>query len=346
MTTASSDYRNLLVLAPHVPQRVAHLADRGIGAHRVDEQRHRVVVARAALPSAGRATDAPDSRHGRALTCASRASCVSPAVSSMYRMPIDASVLATELVDADDDLLASPPPPAGSGRRSRQSPSADSRVRSPRPCRPSDRWCRSTPAPPPPGRFVSRSTKYEPPSGSTTSATPVSYAMICCVRSASVAASAVGSASASSSELVWSDCAPASTGGQRLERRPDDVVVGLLRGERHAGGLGVKPQLPRPRILGLEAVAHHTRPDPAGGAVLRDLLEEVAVGVEEEGDARRERVHVEPGVDPVLHVLDPVAQRECQLLRGRRPRLPDVVPAHRDRVPLGHVLGAERRRCR
>ena len=36
-------------------------------------------------------------------------------------------------------------------------------------------------------------------------------AMICCVRSASVAASSVGSASASSSELVCSDCVPPST---------------------------------------------------------------------------------------------------------------------------------------
>jgi hypothetical protein len=46
---------------------------------------------------------------------------------------------------------------------------------------------------------VSFSTKYDPPSGSTTFVTPLSCAMICCVRSASVAASAVGSASASSS---------------------------------------------------------------------------------------------------------------------------------------------------
>ena len=35
--------------------------------------------------------------------------------------------------------------------------------------------------------------------------------MICCVRSASVAASAVGSASASSSELVCSELVPPST---------------------------------------------------------------------------------------------------------------------------------------
>ena len=58
---------------------------------------------------------------------------------------------------------------------------------------------------------VSASTKYEPPSGSTVFATPLSWAMICCVRSASVAASAVGRASASSSELVWSELVPPST---------------------------------------------------------------------------------------------------------------------------------------
>ena len=41
--------------------------------------------------------------------------------------------------------------------------------------------------------------------------TPVSWAMICCVRSAMVAVSFVGSASASSSELVCSDLVPPST---------------------------------------------------------------------------------------------------------------------------------------
>ena len=58
---------------------------------------------------------------------------------------------------------------------------------------------------------VSFSTKYDPPSGSTTLVTPLSWAMICCVRSAIVAASFVGSASASSSELVCSELVPPST---------------------------------------------------------------------------------------------------------------------------------------
>ena len=58
---------------------------------------------------------------------------------------------------------------------------------------------------------VSRSTKYEPPNGSTVFVTPLSCAMICWVRSASVAAAAVGSARASSSEFVWSELVPPIT---------------------------------------------------------------------------------------------------------------------------------------
>ena len=50
-----------------------------------------------------------------------------------------------------------------------------------------------------------------PPTGSTVFVTPDSHAMICCVRSASRAASAVGSARASSLEFVCSDCAPPRT---------------------------------------------------------------------------------------------------------------------------------------
>ena len=42
-------------------------------------------------------------------------------------------------------------------------------------------------------------------------ATPVSSAMICWVRSAIFTAKSVGSASVSSSELVWSDLVPPST---------------------------------------------------------------------------------------------------------------------------------------
>ena len=109
--------------------------------------------------------------------------------------------------------------------------------------------------------------------------------------------------------------------GERLQRRAHDVVVGLLRGERDAGGLGVEAQLPRPLVARLEAIAHDLGPELARGAELGDLLEEVVVRVEEERDARREVVDGQTGVDAVLHVLDAVAQRERQLLQRRRSRL-------------------------
>ena len=60
-------------------------------------------------------------------------------------------------------------------------------------------------------RSVISSSATAPPTGSTVMGTPLSYAMICCVRSATVAASSLGSESASSKEFVWSDCAPPST---------------------------------------------------------------------------------------------------------------------------------------
>src|SRR5439155_18328103 len=80
--------------------------------------------------------------------------------------------------------------------------------------------------------------------------------------------------------------------GQRLARRPRDVELRLLRGERYAGGLGVEAQLPRPLLLRAVSLAHPARPYPPGGAELRDLLEEIDVRIEEEGETGREIIDV------------------------------------------------------
>ena len=69
---------------------------------------------------------------------------------------------------------------------------------------------------------------------------------------------------------------------QRLDRDADDVVLGLLRGQRRAAGLRVEAQRERLRVRRAEALAHHPRPQPARRAELRHLLEEVVVRVEEE----------------------------------------------------------------
>ena len=92
------------------------------------------------------------------------------------------------------------------------------------------------------------------------------------------------------------------------------------------------------------AVAHPAGPDATGGPVLGDLLEEVDVRVEEERQARRERVDVESGRAPELDVRESVGERERELLCGRRSGFADVVAGHGDRVPLRHLGRAERDR--
>ena len=77
------------------------------------------------------------------------------------------------------------------------------------------------------------------------------------------------------------------------------------------------------------------------GAELGDLFEEVVVAVEEEADARRERVDVQPARERPFHVLDAVGERERQLLGGRRAGLADVVAADAHRVPERHLLRRE-----
>jgi hypothetical protein len=92
------------------------------------------------------------------------------------------------------------------------------------------------------------------------------------------------------------------------------------------------------RVLRLEALLHHPGPEPARRAELGDLLEEVVVDVEEERQPRRERVDLEAGALARLDVRDPVRQGEGDLLRRRRARLADVVPADADRIPARHSL--------
>ncbi len=99
----------------------------------------------------------------------------------------------------------------------------------------------------------------------------------------------------------------------------------------------MKAHPPRARVLRAEALAQLARPDAARRAVLRDLLEEVDLRVEEEAQARREVVDVEAALDRLLDVGQPVLDRERELLRGGRAGLADVVARHADRVPARHL---------
>src|SRR5271154_7260166 len=97
--------------------------------------------------------------------------------------------------------------------------------------------------------------------------------------------------------------------GQRLQRGADDVVLGLLGGERGAGCLRVETKHPRSWVLCAEAVAHDVRPDAPRGAKLGYLLKKIAVGIEEEREARGEAVDHKPGVERGLDVCDAVGER-------------------------------------
>src|SRR5262249_14153046 len=89
------------------------------------------------------------------------------------------------------------------------------------------------------------------------------------------------------------------------------------------------------------ALTQLARPDSAGGTVLRDLLEEVEVRVEEERETGREIVDVEAALDACLDVREAVRERERELLRGSRSGLADVVSGGRHGMPLRNPASAE-----
>ena len=133
---------------------------------------------------------------------------------------------------------------------------------------------------------------------------------------------------------------PAEDGGERLDRGADDVVVRLLGGEGDARGLRVEAQPLGAFGPGAVDVAHPARPDPARGAELGDLLEEVDVRVEEEAQPGREDVDVEPARAAQLDVGEAVREGEGELLRRGRAGLPDVVAGHRQRLVARDLRGA------
>ncbi len=130
----------------------------------------------------------------------------------------------------------------------------------------------------------------------------------------------------------------AEHGGHGLDGGADDVVVGVLLGERHARGLTVGAQHRGLGVVRLELV-HELGPQQAGGTELRHLHEEVHADAEEEAEPAGELVDVEALGQCGLHVFDPVGQGECQFEVGGRPGLLHVVARDRDRVELGASSG-------
>ena len=158
--------------------------------------------------------------------------------------------------------------------------------------------------------------------------------MICCVRRATRTDFSVGSHSASSMLLVCSDCVPPSTAASACSVTRTTLFSGCWAVSVEPPVWVWKRSIQERGLLGAEALPHDLRPHAAGGAELGDLLQEVVVGVEEEGKLAGKVVHIQPGVDGRLHVGDGVGQGEGHFLHRGRAGLADVVAGDADRVPV------------
>ncbi len=101
---------------------------------------------------------------------------------------------------------------------------------------------------------------------------------------------------------------------QCLKGHAGNVVQRLLRRERYAGSLRVEAHQPCALLLGAEAVLHQPVPDLARGAELGNLFEEVAVGIEEEAEARAEVIDIQAAAARPLDILNTVIDGERQFL--------------------------------
>ena len=101
--------------------------------------------------------------------------------------------------------------------------------------------------------------------------------MICCVRRAMRADSSVGSASASSRELVCRDCAPPSTAAMACSAVRTMFTSGCCAVSVEPAVCTWKRSIRDRGSLRAEAVAHQVGIDAARGAELGDLLQKIVV---------------------------------------------------------------------
>ena len=107
------------------------------------------------------------------------------------------------------------------------------------------------------------------------------------MRSASRAASSVGSASASSQRVgVQRLACRRSTAASACSVTRTTLLCGCCAVSVEPAVWAWKRSISERSVFGAEALLHDLGPQPAGGAELGHLLEEVVVDVEEEGEPR------------------------------------------------------------
>src|SRR5581483_7878763 len=116
-----------------------------------------------------------------------------------------------------------------------------------------------------------------------------------------------------------------------------DIIFRMLCCERYSGCLGMTAQHPGARIFCTVAFAHQACPQAATRPKLGDLLKEVVVHIEEEGEAWRELVDLESTLEGSFHIGQSIGQCKSKLLNGGGSCFTDMVTTNADGVPAGHV---------
>jgi len=91
----------------------------------------------------------------------------------------------------------------------------------------------------------------------------------------------------------------------------------------------------------VKAAPHDSGVEAPRRAKLGNLLEQIAVCRKEEGQARRERINREPGLDRARHVLNRVSERKGELLDRGGASFANMISGNRDRIPVRHIIRAE-----
>ena len=331
-----------LVGAPHLAQGVADLTDGGVRGQRLLQRRQHVVGA--ARPPPGPAASAPLDR-GRVAVGPQRRPAARPAPPRWPDRPA-----AARTAPPRPARTGSPPPPPARRRRSARA----TVVRRPLDLALLeallDRGHRATPLGDrrhqplrsrPPGRRsatrprTSRRTGRRSWSGRSRTPAPAGCA------APAGPPSGVGSAIASSKELVCSDWVPPSTAASACRVTRTRLTSGCWAVSCTPAVWVWKRSISDFGSRRAEPVPHQPGPDPPGGPELGHLLQQ-------RGPGRRRRttaaganvVDRQPGRQRRLDVGDPVGQGEGDLLRRRRPGLGHVVAGDRDGVPARQVLPA------
>ncbi len=128
--------------------------------------------------------------------------------------------------------------------------------------------------------------------------------------------------------------------GKRLDRGPDDIVIRVLFGQRHAAGLAMRAQ--QLRLFRCRAEpGHDPRPQGPRRAQFGDLHEQVHADAEEEAQPRREGIDVEARRGRRADIGHAVGEGVSEFLDRGRAGFVHVITGDRNAVELGHFAAGE-----